>query len=112
MKRSYQSMVFATLCLAAMVSPVAVQAQLEEELGLDEIQSNANPLQVIPGAPPEIQEAAAALLDSRDSIDLGQIEEEFSFKPANEEVFVPDESWPKISFMVENWPADDPLGCK
>ena len=173
MKRSYQTMMFATLCLAAMVSPVAVQAQLKEELGLDEIQSNANPLQVIPGAPPEIQEAAAALLDSRDSIDLEKIrvdrpayllpkdervskaiglngfgpsfeatlvgidedhqaqldehiaalEEEFNtpsyasfnlqgLEPANEEVFVPDESWPKISFMVENWPADDPLGCK
>ena len=31
MKRSYQAMIFATLCLAAMVSPVAVQAQLEED---------------------------------------------------------------------------------
>ena len=159
MKRSYQTMIFATLCLAAMVSPVAVQAQLEEELGLDEIQSNANPLQVIPGAPPEIQEAAAALLDSRDSIDFEKIsadrprpsfgpsfeatlvgidedhqaqldehiaalEEEFNtpsefhsfnpqgLEPSPEEVFVPDESWPKTSFMVKNWPADDPLGCK
>ena len=27
MKRSYQTMIFATLCLAAMVSSVAVQAQ-------------------------------------------------------------------------------------
>ena len=151
-------MIFATLCLAAMVSPVAVQAQLEEEFGLDEIQSNANPLQVIPGAPPEIQEAAAALLDSRDSIDFEKIsadrprpsfgpsfeatlvgidedhqaqldehiaalEEEFNtpsfasfnpdgHKPSPEEVFVPDESWPKVSFMVKNWAADDPFGCK
>ena len=158
MKRSYQTMIFATLCLAAMVSPVAVQAQLEEEFGLDEIQSNANPLQVIPGAPPEIQEAAAALLDSRDSIDFEKIsadrprpsfgpsfeatlvgidedhqaqldehiaalEEEFNtpsfasfnpdgHKPSPEEVFVPDESWPKVSFMVKNWAADDPFGCK
>jgi len=159
MKRSYQIMIFATLCLAAMVSSVAVQAQLEEELGLDEIQSNANPLQVIPGAPPEIQEAAAALLDSRDSIDFEKIsadrprpsfgpsfeatlvgidedhqaqldehiaalEEEFNtpsefhsfnpqgLEPANEKNFVPDETWPKTSPMVKNWPADDPLGCK
>ena len=152
MKRTYQTMIFATLCLAAMVSPVAVQAQGDEELDLDEIQSNANPLQVIPGAPPEIQEAAAALLDSRDSIDLEKIrvdrprpsfgpnfeatlvgidedhqaqldehiaalEEEFNtpfqgLEPSPEEDFVPDESWPKTSFMVKNWPADDPLGCK
>ena len=159
MKRSYQIMIFATLCLAAMVSSVAVQAQLEEELGLDEIQSNANPLQVIPGAPPEIQEAAAALLDSRDSIDFEKIsadrprpsfgpsfeatlvgidedhqaqldehiaalEEEFNtpsefhsfnpqgLEPANEKNFVPDETWPKTSLIVKNWPADDPLGCK
>ena len=158
MKRTYQTMIFATLCLAAMVSSVAVQAQLEEELGLDEIQSNANPLQVIPGAPPEIQEAAAALLDSRDSIDFEKIsadrprpsfgpnfeatlvgidedhqaqldehiaalEEEFNtpsfasfnpdgVEPAIEKNFVPDESWPKTSFMVKNWPADDPFGCK
>ena len=33
-------------------------------------------------------------------------------EPSPEEVFVPDESWPKTSFMVKNWPADDPLGCK
>ena len=152
-------MIFATLCLAAMVSPIAVQAQLEEEFGLDEIQSNANPLQVIPGAPPEIQEAAAALLDSRDSIDFEKIsadrprpsfgpsfeatlvgideddqaqldehiaalEEEFNtpsefhsfnpqgLEPANEKNFVPDETWPKTSLIVKNWPADDPLGCK
>ena len=158
MKRTYQTMIFATLCLAAMVSPVAVQAQGDEELDLDEIQSNANPLQVIPGAPLEIQEAAAALLDSRDSIDLEKIrvdrprpsfgpnfeatlvgidedhqaqldehiaalEEEFNnpsyasfnpqgLEPANERNFVPDESWPKTSLMVKNWPADDPFGCK
>ena len=158
MKRTYQTMIFATLCLAAMVSPVAVQAQGDEELDLDEIQSNANPLQVIPGAPPEIQEAAAALLDSRDSIDLEKIrvdrprpsfgpnfeatlvgidedhqaqldehiaalEEEFNtpsyasfnpqgLEPANERNFVPDESWPKTSLMVKNWPADAPCGCK
>ena len=142
--------------------------------GGEDERDNANPLQVIPGAPPEIQEAAAALLDSRDSIDLEKIrvdrpayllpkdervskaiglngfgpsfeatlvgidedhqaqldehiaalEEEFNtpsefhsfnpqgLEPSPEEVFVPDESWPKISFMVENWPSDDPLGCK
>ena len=32
MKRSYQTMIFATLCLAAMVSPVAVQAQIDPQL--------------------------------------------------------------------------------
>ena len=152
--------------------------------GGEDERDNANPLQVIPGAPPEIQEAAAALLDSRDNVNVEKItadrpayllpkdervskaiglngllagpsafrpsfgpsfeatlvgidedhqaqldehiaalEEEFNnpsyasfnpqgLEPANERNFVPDESWPKISFMVENWPADDPLGCK
>ena len=57
MKRSYQTMIFATLCIAAMVSPVAVKAQ-------------------------------------------------------GDKAFVPDESWPEVSSTIENWPADDPSGCK
>ena len=35
MKRSFQTMTFATLCLAALVSPVAVQAQGNEAFGPD-----------------------------------------------------------------------------
>ena len=81
MKRSYQTMIFATLCLAAMVSPVAVQAQ-------------GDPL----FSPSEVKEL----------IQLAS-----SPPPADpEEVFVPDESWPEVSSTIENWPADDPLGCK
>ena len=70
MKRSYQTMIFATLCLAAMVSPVAVQAQGDEY--------------------------------------------EYEYMPYEYEVgdFGPDETWPEVSSTIENWPADDPLGCK
>ena len=68
MKRTYQTMIFATLCLAAMVSPVAVQAQGDE------------------------------------------YEEEYEELMVG--YFGPDESWPDISSTIENWPADDPLGCK
>ena len=78
MKRSYQTMIFATLCLAAMVSPVAVQAQGLSQSELEELIQLASSL---PPADPE-------------------------------EVFVPDESWPEVSSTIENWPADDPLGCK
>ena len=101
-------MIFATLCLAAMVSPVAVQAQLEEELGLDEIQSNANPLQVIPGAPPEIQEAAAALLDSRDSIDFEKISADRprpSFGPSFEATLVGSMKTTKRNSMSTSLPS-------
>ena len=108
MKRSYQIMIFATLCLAAMVSSVAVQAQLEEELGLDEIQSNANPLQVIPGAPPEIQEAAAALLDSRDSIDFEKISADRprpSFGPSFEATLVGSMKTTKRNSMSTSLPS-------
>ena len=71
MKRTYQAMIFATLCLAAMVSmmvsmvrwPVAVQAQGDE----------------------------------------------YEYEVGD---FGPDESWPEVSSTIENWPADDPLGCK
>ena len=68
MKRSYQTMIFATLCLAAMVSPVAVQAQGDE------------------------------------------YEEDYEESMVG--YFGPDESWPEVSSTIENWPADDPLGCK
>ena len=65
MKRSYQTMIFATLCIAAMVSPVAVQAQGD---------------------------------DYEEELMVGY--------------FGPDESWPEVSSTIENWPADDPSGCK
>ena len=70
MKRSYQTMIFATLCLAAMVSPVAVQAQGDEY--------------------------------------------EYEDMPVEDNTgdFGPDESWPEVSSTIENWPADDPSGCK
>ena len=63
MKRTYQTMIFATLCLAAMVSPVAVQAQGDE----------------------------------------------YEYEVGD---FGPDETWPEVSSTIENWPADDPFGCK
>ena len=81
MKRSYQTMIFATLCLAAMVSPVAVKAQLEEDF-VPEVFLNEDG--------------------------------EYEYMPYEYEVgdFGPDETWPEVSSTIENWPADDPLGCK